>query len=194
MVTFELTDKLILINFRGELIGDSPEKMFEEVRDYFAANLVKLRMLHICALNFAFVNKVDTEFLRILPKLSKFIKGCGKDFFAHNAKPEIMQYIKENGLDNHMPSYRVESSASGPKVDVNFINPFIEGTVNTLHVQCQVKITPGKPFLKATFRIVSISSAIKIFVLAGNISILLMRTINQETLASDSFNTNLHMK
>jgi chemotaxis protein CheX len=35
-----------------------------------------------------------------------------------------------------------------PKVDVNFINPFIEGAVETLKVQCSFTARSGKPFLK----------------------------------------------
>ncbi len=35
-----------------------------------------------------------------------------------------------------------------PKVDVNFINPFIEGTLETLKVQCSSPATAEKPFLK----------------------------------------------
>jgi chemotaxis protein CheX len=35
-----------------------------------------------------------------------------------------------------------------PKFDVNFINPFIDGAVETLKVQCSMPTTAGKPFLK----------------------------------------------
>lgn len=33
-------------------------------------------------------------------------------------------------------------------LDVNFINPFIAGTLKTLSVQAQIEAVPGKPFLK----------------------------------------------
>ena len=35
-----------------------------------------------------------------------------------------------------------------PKIDVNFINPFIEGAIETLKVQCSFSVVAGKPFLK----------------------------------------------
>jgi len=34
------------------------------------------------------------------------------------------------------------------RIDVAFINPFIDGTVETLKIQCSLASTPGKPFLK----------------------------------------------
>src|SRR4051794_18484697 len=34
------------------------------------------------------------------------------------------------------------------KLDVNFINPFIEGAIETLKVQCSFVAKAGRPFLK----------------------------------------------
>lgn len=34
------------------------------------------------------------------------------------------------------------------KLDVQFIQPFIDGTIQTLSVQCQLQATPGIPFTK----------------------------------------------
>lgn len=33
-------------------------------------------------------------------------------------------------------------------IDVNFFKPFVEGTLETLKIQCQLEATPAKPFLK----------------------------------------------
>lgn len=35
-----------------------------------------------------------------------------------------------------------------PKIDVNFINPFIEGALETLKIQCSSAAQAGKPFIK----------------------------------------------
>ena len=35
-------------------------------------------------------------------------------------------------------------------MDVQFFKPFVDGTMNVLSVQCNVKSTPGKPFIKGT--------------------------------------------
>ena len=35
-------------------------------------------------------------------------------------------------------------------LDVKFFKPFIEGTINTLKIQCSLEITPAKPFIKGT--------------------------------------------
>jgi chemotaxis protein CheX len=36
------------------------------------------------------------------------------------------------------------------QIDVKFIKPFIDGTINTLKVQCSVEAKPGTPFVKGT--------------------------------------------
>jgi chemotaxis protein CheX len=37
---------------------------------------------------------------------------------------------------------------SGPKIDVNFINPFIDGAIETFKVQCAVEPKAGKPYVR----------------------------------------------
>ncbi|MGK5083067.1 chemotaxis protein CheX [Bdellovibrionota bacterium FG-1] len=37
-----------------------------------------------------------------------------------------------------------------PQLDVNFFKPFIDGTLNTLKIQCQLEATHAKPFIKGT--------------------------------------------
>jgi hypothetical protein len=34
------------------------------------------------------------------------------------------------------------------KMDVAFFKPFVDGTLNTLKVQCGTEAKPGKPFIK----------------------------------------------
>lgn len=33
-------------------------------------------------------------------------------------------------------------------LDVNFVNPFVQGTIETLKIQCQIEVKPGKIYLK----------------------------------------------
>lgn len=40
------------------------------------------------------------------------------------------------------------TGSPGGKIDVNFINPFIDGAIETLKVQCSFIAKAGKPFLK----------------------------------------------
>lgn len=35
-----------------------------------------------------------------------------------------------------------------PKIDVNFVNPFVEGAIHTLKIQCSIAPKPGKLFMK----------------------------------------------
>lgn len=46
-----------------------------------------------------------------------------------------------------------------PKIDVQFLNPFIDSTIETLKVQCQTEVKPGKTFLKGTGPVITIDIA-----------------------------------
>jgi chemotaxis protein CheX len=66
-------------------------------------------------------------------------------FYINNNK--IVNYILNNDIMNKTVIYKdvpMESS----KIDVNFINPFIEGALETLKTQCSVNANAGKLFLK----------------------------------------------
>ncbi len=47
------------------------------------------------------------------------------------------------------PEANLEIPKSAPKLDVSYINPFIDSVVSTLKVQCSVDVVPGKLFLKS---------------------------------------------
>lgn len=66
--------------------------------------------------------------------------------------------LRSEGMDNVLKPIEsitdvptkasVERAKTAMKLDVSFINPFIEGTVKTLDVQCQVAVAINKPVLK----------------------------------------------
>src|SRR5262245_39596069 len=37
-----------------------------------------------------------------------------------------------------------------PQLDVSFFKPFVDGTLKTLKIQCNLEGSPGKPFIKGT--------------------------------------------
>jgi chemotaxis protein CheX len=45
-----------------------------------------------------------------------------------------------------------DSKKITPKLDVNFLNPFIEGTIYVLNVQGNIEVKPLKPTLKSTLK------------------------------------------
>lgn len=86
-----------------------------------------------------------------------------------NKKPKFQMYllsevkatlslVRSEGLDmilkpieaiTEVPQKAGSKPTKAPtKLDVSFINPFIEGAVKTLDIQCQVAVTIDKPLLK----------------------------------------------
>ena len=48
---------------------------------------------------------------------------------------------------------------AAPKIDVNFVKPFIEGTVETLKVQCEMPIKVGRPYPKTDAKALKVDIA-----------------------------------
>jgi chemotaxis protein CheX len=55
-------------------------------------------------------------------------------------------------------------------MDVNFFKPFVEGTLNTLKVQCNVEAKPGKPFIRRESAKLNIEIAAIIGLASGTFS------------------------
>jgi chemotaxis protein CheX len=73
------------------------------------------------------------------------------------------------------------------KLNVNFINPFVEGTLNTLSIQCSFKAEAGKPFVKGKGAMESIDIAAVVGLVSsafrGSISISFPRVVFLDAMA-----------
>ena len=133
----------------GDLTG---EAINEEFKNLIQKNFNQLGNAVIVDLRDTKV--VDPNFLRAVATVGKMLKDGNKQFFAINVSHNVLNIIRTNGLDNTikiMPLLADVLStfrASGPKLDVNFISPFIDGALQVLEIQCQLKAKAGKPFLK----------------------------------------------
>lgn len=99
-----------------------------------------------------FYGIASRDFFRMLANVSKSLKSIGKKVFVVNACDEMIKGIKSYGLDSAVErkstAQEVFALFLKPKIDVQFINPFVEATIKTLEVQCQLKIQSQKPYLK----------------------------------------------
>ncbi len=68
-----------------------------------------------------------------------------------------------------------------PKIDVNFINPFVEGAIETFKVTCSFIARPGKPFIRGQGPTIPIDIAaiiaLKSAVFNGTISICFPKSV-----------------
>lgn len=102
----------------------------------------------------------DVPAVRTLAQISVHVKKIGKKLNIRNAKKDLKNLVKELGLssiqfiDNSKQTEELQQKTmeNTKKLDVNFINPFIEGVLETLKVQCGVVCHHDKPLLKENYK------------------------------------------
>lgn len=107
-------------------------------------------------LDFSSVETLDPAFFRPLVLFYQTLKSKHRFIFTLFAKPHVLRIIHQAGLDSvFSPKNTIREAmesaglkTSQPKIDVEFINPFIEATKKTLETQANTPVTIGKPHLK----------------------------------------------
>jgi chemotaxis protein CheX len=100
---------------------------------------------------------IDSLSMRVVGKLASDLKKQGCMVFVLEPHSSLRKFISDMGMSSllNLASTLEEVVASAqaapsPKgrLDVEFVNPFIVGTINTLKVQCSMECTAQKPTLK----------------------------------------------
>lgn len=100
----------------------------------------------------------NRSFFRVVAPLIKELNTHKKTFHAIQVPTASLNLMKEIGLEGIIPCLKSfkdviksklqKSTNRTSKVDVNFINPFIEGAIHTLKIQCSMEVVAGQLFLK----------------------------------------------
>jgi chemotaxis protein CheX len=109
------------------------------------------------------------DFLRGLAVYAKAIKRSSGHFYVINAARSVHRSLTDMGLDSLIQCLSLEdaarilkspsseqtpNAAAAPKpaakFDVGFVNPFIDGAINTLKVQCSIDAKAKKLFVKGS--------------------------------------------
>ena len=101
----------------------------------------------------------DEEFLTRVTRVTAVLEKFNQSLYAINVPQSSLDLIKEKGLSRVLIGYPsaeeifglTEADATGmtfPELDGNFINAFIEGTINTLKIQCDFDVTAGQTYTK----------------------------------------------
>lgn len=101
-------------------------------------------------LDFGGEPKANRHLVRFLALLSRALRVKGKKVEVAHILTTDLKYIESNGMGSSV-SISQRPNFSGvvpPKIDVNFVNPFITGAIETLRVQSSVEVHPEKIFLK----------------------------------------------
>lgn len=110
-------------------------------------------------LNFHGRYRFDDLFLKEISPLAKVIKENQSFLFSLNATADSVKLVKTLGMDGALRivasiNSALEAMGLPPerpqaKIDVEFVNPFVQAALDTLKVQCSTDAKAGKPFVKA---------------------------------------------
>lgn len=99
---------------------------------------------------------IDHDAFKVLSPLGLELRKHKKQMYALTGNRSLHGRIRSEGMDmivrpiHSAGEMKIKNASvnSPSKIDVSFINPFIEGTVLVLNVQCSTEVTPLKPILK----------------------------------------------
>lgn len=115
-------------------------------------------------INFEAAGDITSFNLRDLSAVAKYLKVKKMQMMFLHLPRSGQKLIKECGLDNLFQCISsvddiFKSEKFVPKVDVNFLNPFIEGALHTFKVQCNIEMTTEKMHLKGKNKTLDIGIA-----------------------------------
>lgn len=99
---------------------------------------------------------IDRHMYRPIMLFHQHLKQKKCFLFSIGVKHEILSQLKENGLESIFSPKKSLAEAmdsagiktNKPKIDIEFINPFIKATLTTIETQANIQVTPGKPHVK----------------------------------------------
>lgn len=97
---------------------------------------------------------IEISFFRLIAYVGKTLRAERKKFYGVGASAELTRELRENGLDSSIQlvastdQLEGEGQVKPQKINVEFVNPFVEATQKTLAIQCNLQVTTGKLYLK----------------------------------------------
>lgn len=98
---------------------------------------------------------IRQDSMRVFSPLGLELRRQDRAIYVHNAPRAVRSLIHQMGMELILRPVVQEPSAGAvkakPKIDVRLINPFIEGVMHVLKVQCSLECKPKAPVLRADF-------------------------------------------
>lgn len=97
---------------------------------------------------------IGTEALRFFANLGIKLRKDKKTIYVLKPGFDLRAQLKTAGLENlllpikSLDEIKKTTKTGRKSIDVNFLNPFITGTLETLKIQCSIDCTPQKPEIK----------------------------------------------
>lgn len=144
-------ESLLQYEIKAELVNELADAIVADIK----VELEKDPTFQAVVLNTKSFEVNYKVFKNLIP-LGLELRKLNKQVYILSEKSTVGRLIRSEGLDKTLKPILalteipdgIRGVKSPPKMDVSFINPFVEGTIHVLKVQCQTDSAPTKPLLK----------------------------------------------
>lgn len=149
----EEKNEALIIKFPGVVDANSKDELEKNVKMW------QIKELKLFVLDFKDTVDFDRNLYKIIIEFKKNLEKVGKSLATISVSNRLKTNITSEGMasafnivatlnDAYKHAGIKVASPKKIKLDINFINPFIAGTIETFKTQVGVPITPGKPTVK----------------------------------------------
>lgn len=146
----EQTDEFVKYRLNTALTSKNAEKIAANLREILQQG--KVFKFLIFDLD---IHDIDPNCFRHLIPLASELKKSNCQAFVVTKDPKTIRSMNSLGVSSVLKPVKsleeiipfVAAKSSG-KIDVDLVNPFIQGTIETLQVQCQLETSTGNIFLR----------------------------------------------
>ena len=144
-------DNFVMIKFPETLGANQVGEFREEMKSWL------LEQTEIYIFDFEKTINMQVHFYQAIVTFRQAVRKGNKQFYSVNLSSDIFKQIKADGLEqvfvpvsDLQEAKRKAAPANRMKVALNveFLNPFLAATKQTLEVQAKTPITAKKPFVK----------------------------------------------
>lgn len=163
-----ISDGILFVEARGSLIKDTGRDFAESLNNLLKN--VQPETFSMLGIDVRGVFEADAEFLRGVVTAYMKVKKWDKATILITQNSLIKKSVSGQGVGVKIVGTpqeaialvakpEVKQKVTIPKLDTEFLNPFIDGALKTLKVQCSLDAAPSKPSLKTPGQVCDIAIA-----------------------------------
>lgn len=146
---FKVMDTHGLLTLSGSLDNELAKEFEKRIRPQFEDFKLDL------VIDLTAVNDLHPSWSRLFMQLATIVKQAQKKLRLVSQKELHRNFLQEQGVGSSLPIVPTITQATqelfakkSNKLDVNFINPFLEGTIEVLKIQAHTLAQAGSPSVK----------------------------------------------
>lgn len=141
-----------LFKVEDEFYVNFPEMVDKKFITTFLSQIDSANLDSSVTFDFQKTLSIDASFYPVLHQIKKRIKKNDGVIKSLNINMRLKSQLQNDGVlrmfNLHSSSHEEKNNNGSKKIEVEFITPFIESTIEILKIQADVNVTSEKPLLK----------------------------------------------